>query len=140
MAGCAARRLMGERARIQGDDLTARPRPDDLFMWDATLVGPADTPWSGRPLDLEIAFPADYPFKPPSVRFVGTIAHPNVYRDGSVCVDLLGAHWAPACDVRSVLLTLRLLLTEPNPNSPANVSAADAYRQHGMAGLARLNE
>lgn len=139
---------MGERARmLRHADLgffevgvTAAPRERDLFHWDATLRGPEGTPWHGRTLRLELAFPSDYPFRPPAVRFLGPMAHPNIYSDGSVCVDLLGAAWAPACDVRSVLLTLSVLLQQPNPNSPADVAAADAYRSRGMPGLAQLIE
>ena len=141
--GCAVRRLAGEHGKLRRDDhlegVTAAPRDGDFFLWDATVVGPAETPWSGASLKLEMVFPPEYPFKPPAVRFVTPISHPNVYPDGSVCVDLLGAQWAPACDVRSVLMTLQLLLAQPNPDSPANTLAADAFRARGMLGLEPLN-
>lgn len=141
----AMRRLLGERRRLAaqpaGGGIEAGPGPDgDLFRWCATIEGPADTPWAGRSLGLDIVFPPEYPFRPPEVRFTTSLRHPNVYPDGSVCVDLLGPNWAPACDVRSVLMTLQLLLAQPNPDSPANISAANVYRADGMDGLRRLNE
>ena len=137
------RRLLGERRRLSADPstgVTASPSDDNMFRWRATIEGPADTPWSGRVLELDLAFPQEYPFQPPSVRFVTTLQHPNVYPDGSICVDLLGSAWASACDVRSILMTLQLLLAQPNPASPANVAAADAFRAQGMEGLAAMNK
>ena len=140
MSSAAMRRLAGERRRLESsapNGITASVR--DNFHWDATVRGPESTPWEGSTLCLELHFPADYPFKPPAVRFVTPMRHPNVYPDGSVCVDLLGAAWAPACDVSSILMTLQLLLSQPNPDSPADPEAADVFRAGGMGGLARIN-
>ena len=46
----------------------------------------------------------EYPNKPPVVRFVSKMFHPNVYADGSICLDILQNRWSPTYDVSSILV------------------------------------
>lgn len=34
-------------------------------------------------------FPQDYPYSPPSIRFVTKVWHPNVYENGDLCISIL---------------------------------------------------
>lgn len=36
-----------------------------------------------------VKFPPDYPYSPPSVRFLTKVWHPNVYENGDLCISIL---------------------------------------------------
>jgi len=47
---------------------------DNIFVWTATIFGPADTPWEGGIFSLRMTFCDQYPDKPPKVCGVNFIA------------------------------------------------------------------
>ena len=91
---------------------------NDMFHWEATFIGPVDSPYQGGIFHLNIHFPTDYPFKPPKCRFTTRIYHPNINSDGSICLDILKEQWSPALTIGRVLLSISSLLTDPNPDAP----------------------
>lgn len=87
-------------------------------------------------------FPHDYPYSPPSIRFITKVWHPNVYENGDLCISILHPpvddpqsgelpceRWNPTQNVRTILLSVISLLNEPNTFSPANVDASVMYRR-----------
>lgn len=114
----------------KGDDVGWSAGPVDeqnLFKWEGFLFGPTDTPFQGGVFKISIIFSPEYPIKPPSVKFVTVPYHPNVYANGDICLDILKDQWTPALQIDQLLQSIRSLLTDPNPNSPANAEAAQMY-------------
>lgn len=110
--------------------ISAAPKESNIMHWNAVIFGPTDTPFEDGTFHLMLTFSEDYPNKPPIVKFVSKMFHPNVYNDGSICLDILQARWSPTYDVAAILTSIQSLLDEPNPNSPANATAAQLYTEN----------
>lgn len=121
------RRLQSElMALMMGGDpgVSAFPEGDNIFSWVGTIAGSAATAYEGTSYRLSLAFPGEYPYKPPKVRFETPCFHPNVDAHGNICLDILQDKWSSAYDVRTILLSIQSLLGEPNNESPLNTQAA----------------
>jgi ubiquitin-conjugating enzyme E2 A len=71
-----------------------------------------------------MVFKNNYPMNAPEVKFITQIFHPNVYADGRICLDILSNQWSPIYGIEAILTSIRSLLCDPNPDSPANGEAA----------------
>ena len=110
------------------DNCSAGPKDDDLFHWEATILGPVSSPYEGGVFFLQIHFPETYPFKPPKVRFTTRIYHCNINSSGSICLDILKDQWSPALTISKVLLSICSMLTDCNPDDPLVPEIARLYR------------
>merc|ERR1711871_118641 len=127
----ASKRIQKELQDLQKDPPTscsAGPAGEDLFHWQATIMGPQDSPYQGGVFFIAIHFPPDYPFKPPKVNFQTKVYHPNVNSQGSICLDILKEQWSPALTISKVLLSICSLLTDPNPDDPLVPEIAHIYK------------
>src|SRR6266496_1884352 len=100
----------------------------------------ADTPFEDGTFKLALQFDENYPNKPPSVKFISKMFHPNVYANGELCLDILQNRWSPTYDVAAILTSIQSLLHDPNPNSPANAEAANLYRENRKEYIRRVKE
>ncbi|KAJ1996406.1 Ubiquitin-conjugating enzyme E2 4 [Coemansia sp. RSA 1358] len=137
----ALKRINKELKDLSQDPPTtcsAGPIGEDLFHWQATIMGPKDSPYNGGVFFLSIHFPTDYPFKPPKITFTTKIYHPNINSNGSICLDILKDQWSPALTISKVLLSICSLLTDPNPDDPlvpeiAHIYKTDRHRYESIA-------
>lgn len=104
------------------------------------IIGPSDTPYEDGTFRLVLQFDEQYPNKPPSVKFLSPMFHPNVYANGDLCLDILQNRWSPTYDVLLILTSIQSLLNDPNINSPANVEAANLYKDHRSQYVKRVRE
>lgn len=117
----AMKRLNKEYADFLNDppaNCSGGPVGDDLFAWEAIIIGPEDTPYEGGIFKLDIKFGGDYPYKPPKISFSTRIYHMNINSSGGICLDILKDNWSPALTISKVLLSICSLLSDPNPSDP----------------------
>ena len=112
---------------------------DNIFKWNITIVGPKDSPYEGGIFNAIMTFPQNYPLSPPTFQFTNNIFHPNIYKNGTVCMSILhngsdaygyendSIRWNPTQGVNSVMLSLISILSDPNTESPANIDASNMF-------------
>ncbi|XP_033238875.1 constitutive photomorphogenesis protein 10-like isoform X1 [Drosophila pseudoobscura] len=124
------RRLRTEMAKMTSDPTdgcTVELVDDCIYVWKAVILGPLGTPYEGGHFELRLHFPQTYPARPPAILFRTRVYHCNIYRQ-DICVDILHSAWSPALTVEKILLSIRSLLSDPNPESPLNGAAAQLYK------------
>ena len=128
----ALKRINKELADVGRDpplNCSAGPEANDLFHWQATIMGPEDSPYTGGVFFLSIDFPEDYPHKPPKVQFQTKIYHPNISSSGEICLDILKSEWSPALTISKILLSICSLLCDPNPDdNPLEEEIAEQFK------------
>merc|ERR1719317_1266441 len=118
----------------------------NLYDWQVAIFGPPGTLYEGGYFKAIIRFPGDYPFSPPTFKFVSRMWHPNVFSNGEVCISILHPpvadvtsgelpqeRWNPTQNVRTILMSVISMLNEPNTSSPANVDASVMFRKHQVS-------
>ncbi|KAH9882610.1 hypothetical protein J1614_000846 [Plenodomus biglobosus] len=129
----ALRRIAQEHADLQRDPLeTCSASPagtDNPLQWIGYITGPPDTPYEQKRFSIAIAFSEDDPMKPFRLTFTTPLSHPNISDEGEVWLaELEEKHWSPVLTVRSILLCLQVLLSNPKPYQ--HVMNSKAARVH----------
>ncbi|KAK1442871.1 ubiquitin-conjugating enzyme/RWD like protein [Babesia gibsoni] len=130
MSTFARRRVVQDISRLTKDPpegVRASPFPDNMMVCHAVIKGPKETLWETGTFHLIVKFTEEYPTKPPKVKFISKVYHPNVYPDGKICLDILQNQWSAIYDISAVLMSIQSLLTDPNIKSPANTVASNTF-------------
>ena len=102
---------------------------DDVYKWNASILGPEGSPYEGGLFHLKIVIPNNYPFSPPKIEFETKVFHCNIGSRGDICLDLLKEKWSPALTISKLLLCICSLLDDPNPNDLMVLSIAELYKK-----------
>jgi len=105
------------------EGITLSQNLDDLSEIQATITGPTGTPYEGGLFTIKLVLSEEFPAKPPKGYFTTKIFHPNVAREGDICVNTLKRDWVSSLGLRHVFLVIRCLMIEPNPDSALNADA-----------------
>ena len=113
----------------------------DMFKWEAVIMGPVNTIYEGGFFKAHLVFPKEYPNKPPKMKMISELWHPNIENNGDVCISILHEpgddafgyekaceRWLPIHTIESIVVSVISMLSDPNDESPANVDAAKEWR------------
>ena len=117
---------------------------NNFYKWSVVIFGPTETIYEGGFFRAILDFPEDYPNNPPKMQFTTKMWHPNIYKDGKVCISILHPpgtdkfneqekaeeRWRPSLGAEEILLSVISMLNDPNPDSPANIDAAVMFRNN----------
>jgi len=142
-ASLLLRRQLMEFSKQANDGFSAGLVGDDIFNWEVIVIGPPETLYEGGYFKANLKFPKEYPMKPPKMKFISKIWHPNVHDNGEVCISILhdpgddkygyekaSERWLPVHTVETILVSVISMLADPNDESPANIDAAKMWREN----------
>lgn len=120
-------RLLKERKQ-----LLLEPIPDVNITWPensinemvAEITAPEDSIYHDDIFEVRFSFDNGYPFQPPRVVMKTPIFHPNIDKNGAVCVISLRRSFNGTVKIKQIIEEIIIALKQPNPNDQLNIAAA----------------
>ncbi|KAK8736124.1 hypothetical protein OTU49_004834 [Cherax quadricarinatus] len=115
----ATARLRGDYMHIKREPLpyiTAEPLPSNILEWHYVIDGPKQSPYEGGCYHGKLVFPADYPFRPPSIYMITPSG--RFKTNTRLCLSISDFHpdtWNPAWSVAAILTGLLSFMLEKSP-------------------------
>lgn len=125
-------RLMKEiRAMCKNppEGITLKFDDEKVTNINATIQGPVGTPFEGGEFVCKLILGQDFPQVPPKGLMRTRIFHPNVSKEGEICVNTLKKDWSASLGLGHVLTVIRCLLIHPNPDSALNEDAGKLLQE-----------
>lgn len=123
-------RELGELTSDPPEGIKVYINDEDITDIQGAIEGPAGTPYAGGLFRVKLVLGKDFPSGPPKGYFVTKIFHPNVAKNGEICVNTLKKDWKPDLGIKHILLTIKCLLIVPNPESALNEEAGKLLLEH----------
>ena len=102
----------------------------DLDNWIAVLRGPKETPYEGGIFYVKISFSHNYPFWPPEIQFITKVYSCSITDRGYLCLDNKwdqAKEWSPAVSLLQLLLIVKSLLADSNPDDSVAPERAELF-------------
>lgn len=127
------RRLRNDKAVSEINGIRTVSLDENMTRWHASITGPVDSPYEGGTFFLYIqiangcvhtnaiderttskfSFHCSYPFKPPIIKFLTKIIHPNISRHGDIGLAVLTGRYSSSLTITHLLLSIQNLLCDP---------------------------
>lgn len=97
----AVKRILREQKNLASNPVAGivvvsqSPKVYHNRYYRGSIAGPGDSPYQGGTFEFELFLPSSYPMKPPKVRMLTKIYHPNIDKLGRICLDTLKGKWSP---------------------------------------------
>ena len=83
------------------------------FTLQLYVIVSAGTPYAGGVFRMKLVLGKSFPSDPPKGFFLTKIFHPNVAKNGEICVNTLKKDWKPMLGIKHVLLVSWDLILNP---------------------------
>lgn len=127
---------IGDLQKEPPEGIKIVPNEEDITDLHATVEGPAGTPYAGGHFRIKLVLGKNFPAEPPKGFFLTKIFHPNVAKNGEICVNTLKRDWKSDYGIKHILLTIKCLLIVPNAESALNEEAGklllDQYDDYSL--------
>lgn len=128
----AQRRLQQEYKTVGANPppyIVAKPNDENILEWHYIITGPPNTPYENGQYHGMLRFPADYPFKPPSI----SIITPNgrFACNTRLCLSMSDYHpdtWNPAWSVLTILTGLLSFMTG-DEQTTGSIASSDPVKR-----------
>lgn len=84
----------------------------NILKQEIILYGQMNTPYHNGKFRISYTASEMYPFKPPKVKFITPIWHPNISStSGEICLDVLKDKWSAQFTIHTTMISLLALLS-----------------------------
>jgi len=133
----ATSRLRNDYMRLMRDPvpyIVAEPLPSNILEWHYVVTGPPDSPYAGGFYHGKLIFPAEFPFKPPSIYM--TTPSGRFKTNTRLCLSISDYHpdtWNPAWSVGTILTGLLSFMLEKSPTLGSIETSEAVKRRFAIA-------
>ncbi len=98
--------------RILQDDFDKKLFPNDILSITVDAGLTVEMILHGEKHIIEIVLSNDHPFKPPRIKFLTKIDHPNVDMMGNISLSILTWDWTPALQLSTIVQLIYNMISQ----------------------------
>lgn len=113
---------------------------DNLRLLHVKIKGPDRSPYEGGVYSLYIFLPVEYPMVPPKIQMVTKIYHPCIDQVGRICLMELYNHWSPSLQIRHIICSIQLLMSDSCSDSPLDIFIGNHWKSDEAGAIRTARE
>lgn len=98
--------------------------PENLREISLNITPDETSLWNEQNLSFHVFIPSNYPYKPPKIKAVTFIYHPNIDEKGTLCLSMIREDWSPTYTLQDIFEGLTTLFYCPSGVDPLNQEAS----------------